>query len=147
MHANIANRITLQAQQQPDNPAIIYPYKGSVSELSFTETESLINAYARGFQKIGVQKGDRVSLFVTPCLEFMPMCFALYKIGAILVLIDPGMGREGLLSCVQRIKPRVLIGIPKAMFASLLFGSYFSSVEIKVTVGWGAWLWGGYRLS
>ena len=147
MHANIANRITLQAQQRPDNPAIIYPHKGSVSELSFAETESLINTYARGFQKIGIQKGDRVSLFVTPCLEFMPMCFALYKIGAILVLIDPGMGREGLLSCVQRIKPRVLIGIPKAMFASLLFGSYFSSVEIKVTVGWGSWLWGGYRLS
>ena len=147
MLANIANRIKNQAEQQPDNPAIIYPCKGSVSQLTFSQTESLINSYARGFQKIGIQQGDRVSLFVTPCLEFMPMCFALYKIGAILVLIDPGMGREGLLSCVQRIKPRVLIGIPKAMFASLLFGSYFSSVEIKVTVGWGSWLWGGYRLS
>ncbi|MAA80524.1 MAG: hypothetical protein CL916_14815 [Deltaproteobacteria bacterium] len=147
MHVNIANRITAQAAQQPNTPAIIYPYKGSVTQLDFSQTESLINAYARGFLNIGIKKGDRVSLFVTPCLEFMPMCFALYKIGAILVLIDPGMGREGLLSCVQRIKPRVLIGIPKAMFASLLFTRYFSSVEIKVTVGWGSWLWGGYRLS
>ena len=147
MLANIANRITKQALKQPDEPAIIYPYKGTVSQLTFAQAQEEIDAYARGFLDIGIRSGDRVSLFVTPCLEFMPLCFALYKIGAILVLIDPGMGREGLLSCVQRIKPRVLIGIPKAMIASMLFGKYFHSVEIKVTVGWGSWLWGGHRLS
>ena len=147
MHTNIANRITTQAQERPDSLAIIYPNKGSVSQYTFAETEAEINAYARGFQELGVQKGDRVSLFVTPCLEFMPLCFALYKIGAILVLIDPGMGREGLLSCVERIKPRILVGIPKAMFASFLFRKAFASVEIKVTLGWGSLLWGGVSLS
>ena len=46
----------------------------------------MINRYAE-FLEIGIEKGDRVSLFVKPCIEFMPLVFALYKIGAV-VLID-----------------------------------------------------------
>ena len=116
------------------------------TQLTFKQTELLINQYARGFINIGIKKGDRVSLFVRPCLEFMPIIFALYKIGAVVVLIDPGMGREGLLSCIERIAPRALVAIPQAMAATVLFPAKFKSVEIKVTVGNRTWLWGGHRI-
>ena len=150
---NIADRITAQAKERGTQIAILFPLKKTAekerpySSLSFSETEGMINAYARGLTAAGVKKGDRVCLFVKPRLEFMPLTFALYKIGAVVVLIDPGMGREGLLSCVERIAPRVLIGIPKAMFAAMLFPKRFRSVELKITVGGGSWLWGGLRLS
>jgi len=145
MLANIANRISKQAMRAPEQLAIIVPHHNNQS-LTFQQVEEEINAYARGFQNIGIKQGDRVSLFVTPCLEFMPICFALYKIGAILVLIDPGMGKDALLSCVERIKPKALVGIPKAMLAAFLYKKSFSSVSIKVTVGWGSWLWGGHNI-
>ncbi|MEC7984108.1 MAG: fatty acid CoA ligase family protein [Myxococcota bacterium] len=150
MTVNIANRITEQAQAQPDAIAISIPLAGRGTDrpyhsLTFRELEADIDSAARGFLDIGIKRGDRVSVFVKPGLELVSICFALYKIGAVVVLIDPGMGRDGLLSCIERIAPTALIGIPKAMVATLLFGKKFRSVRIKVTVGWGAWLWGGYR--
>ena len=33
---------------------------------------------------------------VPPCLEFLELTFALFKLGAVLVLIDPGMGVRNL---------------------------------------------------
>ena len=144
---NIANWISDRAERHPNQPAIIVPKGQHEKRLTFAETERMINAYARAFTTIGIQRGDRVSLFVKPCIEFMPLTFALYKIGAIVVLIDPGMGKEGLLSCIERIKPTALVGIPKAMFASWIYKRKFpEQVKIKVTVGGGSWLWGGHRL-
>ena len=117
MTVNIANRIRKQAQEQPDAIAISIPLSGSGTDrpyhsLTFQELEADINSAARGFLEIGIQRGDRVSLFVKPGIELVSICFALYKIGAIVVLIDPGMGRDGLLSCIERIAPKALIGIP-----------------------------------
>ena len=72
------------------------------TQLTFAQTESMINRMARGFHIVGVQKGERVCVFITPCLEFILVVTALYRIGAIVVLIDLN-GRDGLLSCVERI--------------------------------------------
>jgi len=51
------------------------------------------------------------------------------------VLADPGMGRERLLGAIERTRPRVLIGIRRALAARALFGRAFASVEIAVGVG------------
>ena len=149
---NIASWISEHSKIRPNQLAVLFPGSKRTSgvreysSLTFIETEKLINRYARGFSDLGIRQGDRVSLFVKPCLEFMPITFALYKIGAVVVLIDPGMGKKGLLNSIATIKPRALVGVPKAMFASLVYPKYFKSVEIKVTVGNWKWLWGGYLL-
>ena len=82
-------------------------------------------------------------MFITPCLEFMPIVFALYRVGAIVVLIDPGMGKDGLLSCVERIAPTVMVGVPKAMIATVPLCEEVSFVAIEdypwwwnLAVGW-----------
>jgi olefin beta-lactone synthetase len=149
---NIADYITYHSHTRPKQTAIFFPQKKDrngtreYSHLTFVQVEAMINRFARGFLKSGIRKGDRVCLFVRPCLEFMPLVFSLYKIGAVVVLIDPGMGRKGLLSCVERIAPRVMVGIPQAMIATLLFPKKFKSVELKVTVGGFSWIWGGLTL-
>ncbi len=150
---NIAQWISIQAKDRPHQRALVFPEgrdgagRRMYTQLTFAQTESMINRMARGFQEVGVQKGERVCVFITPCLEFMPAVFALYKIGAIVVLIDPGMGRDGLLSCVERIAPTVMVGVPKAMIATVLFAKKFRSVRLKITHGGGTWLWGGKRLT
>lgn len=150
--SNIAEWISFQAAQRPYQRALVFPEardqkrRRCYSQLNFQQTESMINRFARGFQEKGIQKGDRVCVFVTLCLEFMPIVFALYKIGAIVVLIDPGMGRNGLLSCVERIEPVAMVGVPKAMIATTLFPKKFRSVKLKITVGGGSWIWGGFTL-
>ena len=149
---NIAQWVSIQAQERPHQRALVLPEgrdkagRRMYTHLTFAQTESMINRMARGFQDAGIQKGERVCVFITPCLEFMPAVFALYKIGAIVVLIDPGMGRDGLLSCVERIAPTVMVGVPKAMIATVIFAKKFRSVRLKITHGSGTWLWGGKTL-
>ena len=98
---NIAEWVTYQATERPHQRALVFPEgrddsgRRMYTQLTFAQTESMINRMARGFQEVGIEKGERVCVFITPCLEFMPIVFALYKVGAIVVLIDPGMGRDG----------------------------------------------------
>ena len=102
----------------------------------------MINRMARGFQQAGIKRGSEFAFSLLPCLEFMPIVFALYRVGAIVVLIDPGMGRDGLLSCVERIAPTVMVGVPKAMVATVLFAKVsLATVEDypwwgNVALGW-----------
>ena len=58
---------------------------------------------------------------VPPGLDFVALSFALFKLGVIPVLIDPGMGKENLLNCIEAVKPEAMIAIPKAHIARLIF--------------------------
>ena len=148
---NIAELVAQHALKNPFQRALVYP-SGHTSDgdiqytqLTFEQAQARISTYAQALMRAGIQKGT-VCTFVTLSLDFMPIIFALYRIGAIVVLIDPGMGRAGLLSCVERIAPVAMVGVPKAMIATRLFPSKFRSLKIKVTVGGSAWLWGGTTL-
>ena len=55
---------------------------------------------------------------VKPGLPLIAAAFALFKIGAVPVIIDPGMGLGSFLSCVRRSRPRALVGIPLAQVVS-----------------------------
>jgi acyl-CoA synthetase (AMP-forming)/AMP-acid ligase II len=149
---NIARLLEQQAAERPRQRAVVYPEKrdrfGNMAwtHLSFDELNRLSDEYARGMVQRGVKQGDRVSLLVKPCLEFIPLVFAIFKIGALPVLIDPGMGREGFLACIQRIRPRVLIGEPLAQLIRLVFRSAFESVEISITNGTHTGIWGGVTI-
>ena len=66
---------------------------------------------------------------VTPSVDFICLTLALFKLGTPIVLIDPGMGYKNLLRCIERVKPKYLIGIPKAILFSKLFPKPFQTVE------------------
>ncbi len=149
---NIASLLVQQAQERPRQRAVVFPEKrdrfGNMAwtHLSFAQLDALCDEYARGLVQQGVRRGDRVSLLVKPCLEFIPLVFAIFKVGALPVLIDPGMGREGFLSCIRRIRPRVLIGEPLAQVLRMVFRTDFASVEISITNGTHTGIWGGVTI-
>ena len=149
---NIAAYLEQHAAERPEQRGVVFPEgrepTGDVhwTHLTFAELNQRADEYARGFVAAGVTQGDRVSLLVKPCLEFIPLVFAIFKVGALPVLIDPGMGRKPFLSCIERIAPRVLIAEPVVMGLKSFFGSSFSSVEIPITVGRWTWWWGGTTL-
>jgi acyl-CoA synthetase (AMP-forming)/AMP-acid ligase II len=67
-------------------------------------------------------------------LPLIAAAFALFKLGAVPVVIDPGMGLRNFLGCVARSRPRVLLGIPFARLVSRIFPRPFRSVEVRVPV-------------
>ncbi len=148
---NIASHLPRMAQLQPYTRAVVFPHgrdeKGRVSyiHLTFKQLDELSDAYARGFEKIGIRRQTRTILMVKPSLEFFALTFALFKVGAIPVLIDPGMGVKRMLHCLQETQSQAFIGIPLAHALRVLFPKYFRSIKTHVTVG-KRWFWGGPTL-
>ncbi|EDY82407.1 AMP-binding enzyme, putative [Verrucomicrobiia bacterium DG1235] len=139
--ANVSRFLDEKAESQPEVAALMVPRgrnsKGEIDylSLSFRELAAEQNEWARRFRSKGIGKGSRVLLMVKPGLPLIAICFALFKIGAVPVVIDPGMGLKSFLNCVRRSKPEFLVGISLAVWVSRVFRKSFRSVRGKVKVG------------
>jgi acyl-CoA synthetase (AMP-forming)/AMP-acid ligase II len=148
---NIASHLPAMAASQPDKAALVAVSgrtpegRAQYSQFSFSELNLASDSYARGLERIGISRGVRTVLMVRPSLEFFALVFALFKVGAVPVLIDPAIGLKKLRQCLREVEPEAFIGLSIAHVARLLMGSALRSVRIKVTVG-ARWFWGGHRL-
>jgi len=143
---NIANRIEIQAKQRPDQDAVRFPVKSGnyqylYEKLSFKELDELSMHYANALTEKGIKDGDKVLLFVKPSLDFPALTFALFKMGAIPILIDPGMGKKNLLKAIESAKPNALIAVPEVHLIRLFYKKAFKSISTFITTG--AKLWPG----
>lgn len=105
------------------------------SHYTFSQLEDRINQFANRLQSQGVNSGDRVLLFVKPSLDFSALCFALFKLGAVVVLIDPGMGVKKLLNAVEESQAKYLIGIPLVHYIRRLFPKKFITIQKYFSTG------------
>ncbi|WP_269543123.1 fatty acid CoA ligase family protein [Cerasicoccus fimbriatus] len=137
--SNVARFLPEAAARQPDFPALRLPRRrgGALAydTLTFAELETAACASAQIFTEKGIRRGSRVLLMVKPGRDLILAVFALFKIGAAPVVIDPGMGRKHFLACVRRTRPDAMVGIPLAQFLSRVFRKDFSTVQARVTVG------------
>ncbi|MBI4716825.1 MAG: AMP-binding protein [Planctomycetes bacterium] len=135
----------------PHQPAVIVTRRRDATgraeydSLTFAGLEARSNSYARGLGEAGLQRGMRVLLMVRPGFEFIGLVFALFKLGAAPVLIDPGMGVARLLDCIRGVDVQAFIGIPAAQVLRVLRPAAFRGVRIVITVG-RRWGWGGKTL-
>lgn len=144
---NIAEHLSQMARRYPDKRAVVHagggqPYK----YITFRELAAQSDNYAHGLERIGITRGTRTILMVRPSLELFALTFALFKVGAVPVLIDPGMGRENLVECLAKVEAEAFIGIPLAHVLRTLYRGAFKSVRTAVTVG-RRYFWGGHRLA
>src|ERR1019366_5928576 len=102
--------------------------------LSFSGLLAETDAWCARLRQKGIGRGDRVLVMVRPGLPLIAGAFALFKVGAVPVIIDPGMGLGNFLSCVERSRPRALVGIPLAQVISRVFRRPFRTVEARVPV-------------
>jgi acyl-CoA synthetase (AMP-forming)/AMP-acid ligase II len=150
-YTNIAQSLRHSAEKYPHKRAVVYPAgrgkDGRVlySQLTFTQLDQQSDRLAHGLESIGVTRGTRTILMVTPGLEFFITIFAMFKAGAVPVVVDPGMGLDRMLQCLSQSRPQAFIGIEKAHLLRSLKPRYFKTVKHWVTVG-RKWFWGGHTL-
>ena len=138
--SNVAKALSWQAQQQPNVTAIHYPKssafkKHNYASCTYKELNELSDCYARGLHEYGIGPGTRTALMLTPGLDFFAMFFALFKAGAVPVLIDPGIGMKPLKQCLAEAQPKAFIGVTKAHFARKILGWAKESCELLITAG------------
>lgn len=147
---NIASRLIRLASTTPNHLALIDAAarsggRATRKSLTCVELEGLSNRFANGLSAAGIERGMRVLVMVPQGFEFVALTFALFKMGAIPVMIDPGMGVGRLLECVRQVDPNAFVGVPLAHAVRVMRPTSFRSVKHFVTVG-RRWFWGGPKL-
>lgn len=90
--------------------------------LSWTELDQRVNSIASGLLNIGVRPGDRINLMVPPGTDLTTMMYACFRIGAVIVVADTGLGAKGLSKALKGAAPKWLVGIPRALTAAKALG-------------------------
>ena len=149
---NFAETFAINAERHPDKLAIVLAKAGNrqgsneITQRTYHQVLQRCDSMALGLESIDIESGMRVSVMIKPGLDFLPLIFALFKLGAIPVLIDPGMGKRNLLKCIKKAQPEAFIGIPVVHVLRLMLPWYFNTIKINIVLGRRP-LWCGYQLS
>lgn len=151
MTVNVAARLVEMARLQPDTPAVVEPLgyaagRRQYRTVTFREIDRDSDRIAAGLRAMGVVPGTRMALLVRPGVDFVTLVFALLRAGAVIVLIDPGMGRRNLVRCLVEADPEGFVAIPVVHALRACLARRFPHVRHLVTVG-RRWFWGGKTLA
>jgi acyl-CoA synthetase (AMP-forming)/AMP-acid ligase II len=143
--SNVARHLRIAATDRPEGLATKSPVSvsptGEVRHVTrtFRQLDQESDAAAAHLAQAGLVAGDRVLLAVRPGHDLIVGMFALLKLGAVPVAIDPGMGWSAFLDCVRRSRPTALVGVRAASLLSRLPFAAFRTLRTRVTVGGSAW--------
>ncbi|MFO7558187.1 MAG: fatty acid CoA ligase family protein [Desulfobacterales bacterium] len=149
---NVAYYLKDMARRQPYKRAVVAPVSRdrndriAYAHMTFRQLDQESDCIAAGLERVGIVRGTKTILMVKPCLDFFAITFALFKAGAVPVVVDPGMGIKRMLSCMQESAPEAFIGIPLAHLLRTFCPGYFKTVKTFVTVG-RRLFWGGLNMS
>ncbi len=133
MHsANIASHLPIIANQQADALAIAEQKSGQ--QCTYRQLDDASNIIAKGLMTTGIGKGVRTVLMVTPSIDFFALVFGLFKVGAVMVAVDPGIGTKQLGKCLNEAEPEAFIGVKKAHIARRIFGWAKKTIKINIVV-------------
>lgn len=86
--------------------------------VSFAELADDVGKTARGLSASGVRRGDRVALLVPPGIDLTVCLYACWRMGAVVVVVDAGLGAGGMTRALKSAAPDYVIGINKALAAA-----------------------------
>ncbi len=118
---SVGQLLTMAARQWPEHPAVAEPNGNDWRQASFSQLERDSHRLATRLAAAGVGPETRMALLVPPGIGFVSLVFALFKTGATIILIDPGIGRKNLVGCLQTADPHGVVGIARAQVARWIF--------------------------
>lgn len=78
-------------------------------------------------------------MLVPPGIRFVTLVFALFRTGATVILVDPGIGRKNLVKCLSRSRPDGFVGVPKAHVARWIYRRQFPDAVLNFVSGTRYW--------
>ncbi|WP_332649864.1 class I adenylate-forming enzyme family protein [Lysinibacillus sp. 54212] len=124
---NISNLLARGARKYPKNIAVISMGK----ETSYESLENLVNRVANRLIDTGIQKGDKIGIYMPNVLEFVVMYFAIQRVGAVVVPINAKFVRKEIEYVLEHSDA-------KAIFAHELLFSQAADIKfdgLKVKTG------------
>ena len=100
------------------SPAVVELRSGERRAVSFADLEARVQQLAAGLIAGGVQPGHRVALLVPPGIELTAALYACWRVGAVIVVADAGLGVRALGDALRTASPDHVIGIGRALLAA-----------------------------
>lgn len=104
------------------------------SNVKVAELDHLVSVIATGFKELGLQKGDRVIIFIPMSLYLYAAMFAVQRLGAIAVFLDSWARRDQLGKSAEVVAPRMIVSVEKA-FAYLSEVPQIAAIPLKIVAG------------
>ena len=103
-------------------------------EITYKHFASRINSFAKGLLDIGIQKGDRVIIFLPMSLDMYTAMFAVQRIGAIAVFLDSWARSHHLGASAECVGPKAMISF-KMAFDLVDQVPEFKTMPIRILYG------------
>lgn len=107
LRITLADLLDEVACKFPENEALIDIQKGE--RLTYREFLNRVNQLARGFLKLGLQKGEHLALWAPNLSEWIITEFAVTKIGAVLISVDTNCQLQQLEYLLKQSDSRSLV--------------------------------------
>ncbi|KAI5838292.1 acyl-CoA synthetase/AMP-acid ligase-like protein II [Morchella snyderi] len=137
LQQTIGSHIASVASKYGDSPAVISKHQNI--RLSYDDLHTQSTALAHGLAGIGVKKGDRIAVSLGNNAEFAIATYAVFKLGAILVPLNPSFNLNQFTSALNHLDVAHLIisletNLPRKPPKSNvpLFQELFPSLETSI---------------
>ena len=87
----------------------------TISDAAFSRR---VASFAQGLLSRGVSPGDRVAVLVPPGIDLIAVVYACWRIGAVTVVADRGLGIRGLGAAVRSARVQHVVGVRAAITAA-----------------------------
>ncbi|SEE72689.1 Acyl-CoA synthetase (AMP-forming)/AMP-acid ligase II [Streptomyces sp. 2231.1] len=140
--SSLVEQFAARAAHTPDRTALVHPDgkrtepdgRAAYSTVGYAALAATVSACAAGLENCDIRRGTRTAVLVPPGGDLLTLILALMHVGAVPVVVDPGMGVARMLDCLQRARVQAFIGVPKAQALRRLRPRAFTGVHSSVTV-------------
>lgn len=119
------------AQTFPENDALVYVKRGI--RYSYSEFHEKCNQLAKGLIRLGIRKGDKVSVWAYNVPEWVLLQFATAKIGAVLVTVNTAYKAKELEYLLKQSDSTTLFLVQECKGVNFLEQLYSVVPELKST--------------
>ena len=106
----------IDSSTRPD--ALAISDAAAKTSVTFSEFESRVASFAQSLSDQGVKLGDRVAVLVPPSIDLIAVVYACWRVGAITVIADRGLGIKGLGAAVRSARVQHVVGPQQAVTAA-----------------------------
>lgn len=132
---NIVEVFEQTAARRNNKLALVDRDRGKARNFTFARLWGEVDRQACRLRRIGFEPGTTCLVLLRNSAEFVAAVFALFKIGVVPILIDPGMGLGRFLKVVEDVAPEALVGIPRAFALKKLAPRPFRQVKVSACLG------------
>jgi acyl-CoA synthetase (AMP-forming)/AMP-acid ligase II len=109
--ASLTELLRARAERHPDKLALIFRDR----RWSYAEFQREVDRVANGFLGLGVKTGDRIAFVLPNCAEFLFAVFAVTKIGAVFVPLNPQYTSEEAEYVLHHSEASILLTAPELL--------------------------------